>query len=1155
MTNSSPSLINVKTLILPTALAVLLILSRQNSFILFHTLAEFFAIVVAILTTVVAWQMYSFTRNHFLMYLGCGYFWVAALDMMHALSYKGMPIFEVTGTDMATQFWIGTRYLESILLLSAPWFLTHSLRRNLVFTLFSFGAIALSLLIFSGNFPVAFIEGQGLTKFKVYSEYVIVGILVLAIVYLARQKKFIDQRVFALMIASMVFTMMAELAFTFYIDLYGLSNLAGHILKIFSFWLIFIAVVRTTLREPFSALSKAETYYDAVPDATVIVNEENVIQNVNKMACSLANKSSIELVGQNVHVVYHGVDDDQNNCPACKAVKERAVLSSYEVKLNDVMWLDVSVNPIDDEGNFIEVIRDISDIKNSASALIKSKAHLHTLIETLPDLVWLKDPDGVFLSCNQKVQHLYGADKDEILGKTDYDFADKATADFFREKDKLVIESGQSHRNEEELTFSDGHKALVETIKTPIYDDNDQLIGVLGVARDITERKRTYEIMHDVASGVSTQVGEVFFQSLAKHLVSIFDVKYVLIGLLDKQLVNTINTVAICVSGKIIGNTTYKLKDTPCDHVINGNDSVVRSYASNVQELFPNDTMLVDMDVQSYIGSPLIGANGEHIGLIIVMDNKPMESTEQVESILQIFAVRAAAELERVEIEESLKNKSQLLIDAQRISHIGSWEWDLINNKMSWSDEMCCVLGLCSDECNATYEKIISIIHPDDQERVRQAYTDSVKNKTHCNINYRLLMQDGSIKNVYGRCETFYDDDGIPVRSNGTVQDITTQVVMEETIRRTQKMDALGKLTGGVAHDYNNMLGVVMGYAELLERGLSEEPKLASYAHEIHHAGERGARLTKKLLSFSRTDESDVEKLNLNTLLQDQQHMLEKTLTVRIKLVLDLEDGLWPIWVNDNDMEDAILNLSINAMHAMEGKGELTIQTRNRKINHDEAELLNLTSGDYILFSITDTGIGMDKEMMNKIFEPFFTTKGEKGTGLGLSQVYGFVQRSRGVAKVYSEPDHGSQFVLYFPRYNESGHDEKVIDDLFVADASSSATILVVDDEKALRDLTCEILEQNGFTVIATESAEKALLVLDHESVDLMISDVIMPEVDGYQLASIVMQKYPSIKIQLVSGFTDERNLSIIDEILRQNLLYKPFGSKALLQRIHELLN
>ena len=204
---------------------------------------------------------------------------------------------------------------------------------------------------------------------------------------------------------------------------------------------------------------------------------------------------------------------------------------------------------------------------------------------------------------------------------------------------------------------------------------------------------------------------------------------------------------------------------------------------------------------------------------------------------------------------------------------------------------------------------------------------------------------------------------------------------------------------------------------------------------------------------------------------------------------------------------------------------------------------------------MTDTGCGMDEATKEKIFEPFFSTKGEQGTGLGLSQVYGFVHSSGGAIKVYSEPGKGSQFSLYFPRNNESDYKEQSAKENNAIDVRGTETILLVDDESALLSLNSEILTQQGFNVVSAESAKKALKILEHESVDLLITDIIMTEMDGYQLVAIVKEKYPSIKIQLISGFTDDRNMDMVDESLQQNILFKPFNLQSLLKRIHELLN
>ena len=462
----------------------------------------------------------------------------------------------------------------------------------------------------------------------------------------------------------------------------------------------------------------------------------------------------------------------------------------------------------------------------------------------------------------------------------------------------------------------------------------------------------------------------------------------------------------------------------------------------------------------------------------------------------------------------------------------------------------------------AVGQDITSIIHPEGEEvpcpvcRARKERRDEV-----------IIMEAGHPDNPAGRpiqitIQIVRDNEGSPLSVLMVLRDLSSIRAAEEEnaklqhqLHQSQKMDALGKLTGGIAHDFNNILGVIMGYADLLEDALDKQSELAEYAHEIYHASERGNKLTNKLLAFSRQRISEANCINLNSLLLSEQHMLEKTLTVRIELVLNLAEDLWATWINDSEMEDIILNISINAMHAIEGNGKLVIRTSNEQLNQLDAQSLGITSGDYVLLSMTDTGCGMDEATKDKIFEPFFSTKGEHGTGLGLSQVYGFVHSSGGAIKVYSEPNQGAQFSLYFPRHDESDYKEQSVKENNAIDVRGTETILLVDDEAVLLSLNCEILARQGFNAIAAESAKKALEILEHETVDLLISDIIMPEMDGYQLAANVKEKYPSIKIQLISGFTDARNVGMVDENLQKNILFKPFNSQSFLQRVHELLN
>lgn len=511
-------------------------------------------------------------------------------------------------------------------------------------------------------------------------------------------------------------------------------------------------------------------------------------------------------------------------------------------------------------------------------------------------------------------------------------------------------------------------------------------------------------------------------------------------------------------------------------------------------------------------------------------------------------------------LEEEVKERTTAVRESEmryralsELSPVGVFQTD-INGKCLYVNERWCEYSGLTREQAIGYGWL-NAIHPFERSKLSKTWTDNLQSEQVLNSKHRYITPNGVIRWVFGQCDAEYDADGIIKGYIGAVTDLTNQRNLEEQLRRTQKMDALGKLTGGIAHDYNNMLGIIIGYSELIEDIVSEQPKLTKYINVIKHAGKRGAKLTKKLLTFSRKKSSENQIVNINTLLEGTQLMIEKTLTVRIKQVYDLEKNIWLINVDEGDLEDAILNMSINAMHAIEGNGQLTFETRNEVIKEVDAQNLVIPTGNYVLLSITDTGCGMDDKTKENIFDPFFSTKGEFGTGLGLSQVYGLMQRSKGNVKIYSERGHGSRFTLYFPRYYESGAEEKQFKKEKENNLSGKEIILVVDDEPALAEWTSVILTKHGYQVFIANSGKEALLILEKEPVDVLVSDVIMPNMDGYRLATLVQDKYPKIKIQLASGFNDSRHVDKVNVSLQEKLLPKPYHSEKLLLRIRELLN
>ncbi len=391
-------LIEPGTWIFPTVLSVFLVVVSRYNFLLFHTLAELFAVAVAIIMFVVALNTYAFSRNHYLMFLSCGYFWVSTLDLAHALVYKGMGIFPISGGNVSAQFWIVNRYFEAVVLFVAPFFLTRSVKRGILFSLFGAVAALFYALIITGKMPDTFVEGLGLTRFKVISEYAIIAILGGGLGHLVLRRSFLDPRILGPVALSIILTMGAELAFTFYVSVYGLSNLVGHILKLFSFWLIYQAIIRTTLAEPFKILARGASSFDAVPESTIIVGHDGIIRQVNKAACGMSSIHEDVLVGSSCHDIFHPNVLDWEECPLCTHIQEGRTLDVSEFYFSGSgRWVEISLSPFEAPGvmgGLVQVSRDITKRKHTEADWKKLSATFQGILDHMPTIFIKIDRNG-----------------------------------------------------------------------------------------------------------------------------------------------------------------------------------------------------------------------------------------------------------------------------------------------------------------------------------------------------------------------------------------------------------------------------------------------------------------------------------------------------------------------------------------------------------------------------------------------------------------------------------------------------------------------------------------------------------------------------------------------------------------------------------------
>ncbi len=426
------------------------------------------------------------------------------------------------------------------------------------------------------------------------------------------------------------------------------------------------------------------------------------------------------------------------------------------------------------------------------------------------------------------------------------------------------------------------------------------------------------------------------------------------------------------------------------------------------------------------------------------------------------------------------------------------------------------------------------------------------------NLTMECVRKDGTaiVARISGR--------SIPNGKDGDsfeifMEDVTETRTLELQLRQAQKMEAIGRLAGGIAHDFNNLLMVISGYSEFLLERIGPDPRLRGPAQEISNATQRATALTRQLLAFSRKQMLAPKVLDLNELVAENLKMLTRMIGEDIDLVMVPGAALGAVRADPGQIDQVIMNLAVNARDAMPQGGRLTIETANVTLDENFARTHTpLVAGDYIMLAISDTGVGMDNETQSRIFEPFFTTKGSKGTGLGLSTVYGIVKQSGGFIFVDSEPQRGTAFRTYFPRIDGREEPAAAQESLGLPRAErGQETILLVEDENNLRRLARQYLERQGYKILEAEDGAAALQIVDgyKGAIDLLLTDVIMPGMNGRELAAHITKLRPDIRVLYMSGYAE--NAISHDGTLDAgiNLLQKPFSLPALKDRVREMLD
>ncbi len=511
---------------------------------------------------------------------------------------------------------------------------------------------------------------------------------------------------------------------------------------------------------------------------------------------------------------------------------------------------------------------------------------------------------------------------------------------------------------------------------------------------------------------------------------------------------------------------------------------------------------------------------------------------------------------ERRGYEEGLRRSAEQLAEAQAIAGMGSFEWDLVTDKISWSEEQYRIFGQRPQSFTVILPKIMECIRPEDRPMVERAVHATIEEGRPFDCEFQLTRPDNSVRHVHARGQLRQDNAGKPRNFLGTVLDITDRKQLQEQFLQSQKMEAIGQLAGGIAHDFNNLLTVIQGNSDMALSNLDPSAPAHEDISEIKRAAISAAALTRQLLAFSRRQILQPRPIQLRSVAQGVEKMLSRLIGENIELALDLDGNAGWVLGDPGQIEQVVINLAVNARDAMPGGGRITIQTTTVRLEaKGEAETQGLAPGAYERLTVSDTGIGMDKETRERIFEPFFTTKpAGRGTGLGLSTVHGIVKQSDGELHVSSELGHGTTFNIYFPQVDAPPIIESSPTKL--RSRRGSETILLVEDEAPLRSLARRVLEKNGYKVLEAPNGETAIGICEVEKgrIQLVVSDVVMPGMNARIMAERISAISPGIKILFMSGYHDDdvmlRNLADA----RMDFLQKPFSPQDLTEKVREVL-
>jgi PAS domain S-box-containing protein len=799
------------------------------------------------------------------------------------------------------------------------------------------------------------------------------------------------------------------------------------------------------------------------------------------------------------------------------------------------------------------------------SQVRRAEENYRSIFDNAVEGIFQSTPQGRFITVNQAMARLFGYDspKEMIESVTDITHqvyvnpGDRAKSAELTNQEILRGFEFQAYRK-------DGKLIWLSLNRRSVCDENGIELYREGSVEDITERKRVEEMQ----------------ARLAAHALFRADVSAALA--VNRAPLRT--TLELCAAAQVqhLGaafarvwtlNRDQEVLDLQASagmytHIDGGHARVpvgMFKIGKIAQERQPHITNNVQSDPRvsdkewaqregmvAFAGYPLI-VEDRLLGVMAMFSREAL-ADDTIDALASVADVISQS-IERKRAEQELGQSEERYRDLVENAHDIIYSHDLKGNYTSINRAGEQITGYTREECLSL--NIADTIAPESLNMVRDLMAQKLAGQQGTTYEIEIVAKNGKRIAVEVNTKLILQD-GAPVGVQGIARDVTDRKHLEDQLRQSQKMEAIGQLAGGVAHDFNNLLTAINGYSTLALQRLEDDHPVKSYLEEVKKAGDRAANLTRQLLAFGRKQILQPLPINLNDVVTDMNNMLRRLIGEDIVLTAKLDPALKKIQADPGQIEQVLVNLVVNARDAMPQGGKLTIETSSRELDPEyAAKHVGVQPGNYVMLAVSDTGFGMTEETKGRIFDPFYTTKEKgKGTGLGLSTVYGIIKQSGGNIWVYSEPNRGTTFKVYLPQLEVDvpSAAKRVTEGPI---PSGSETILLVEDEDVVRGLTREILEQAGYKVIEAAQGEKAVQLFSEAAreIDLLLTDVVMPGVSGKELANRVTRLRPDLKVLFMSGYTDEAIVhhGVLDSDVQ--FIQKPFSPASLARKVREVLD